>query len=108
MIEIITIERQVNRWIVVPHRSTNSRLWFYAPGIEVYVRGENAAKEFDTLANIAMNEALSRHIPAISLKTCYPQYKKKSAPESADDKPRQKILFPPDDTTKGDDDATNS
>jgi len=94
MSDIISIIKVANRWIVVPHRETNSRLWFYAPGFEVYVKGEGAAKVFDTLANLAMNEALARHIPASSLKTCYPQYKEKTASKGGDEKPAQQPLFP--------------
>lgn len=94
MTEQITIEGHVNRWIVVPNRSTNSRLWFYAPGFEVYVRGENAAKQFDTLANIAMNEALARHIAPGSLKTAASGYNRHGGQKSPPDAPKQRNLFP--------------
>jgi hypothetical protein len=94
MTDVISIIRVAQHWIVVPHRETNSRLWFYAPGFEVYVRGEGASQEFDVLANLAMNEALARHIPAVSLKTCYPQHKEKTASKGGDEKPVQQPLFP--------------
>lgn len=101
MSEVITIEGHVNRWIVVPHRSGNARLWFYAPGLEVYVKGEGASKSFDVIANIAMNEALARNIPAGSLKTAARPENNHGGRKPAAGKPVNKPLFKDDDTTGG-------
>lgn len=98
-IEQITIERNARGWIVAPLRANFARLWFYAPGIEIYVKGEDAAKQFEIIANIALNECLARHIPTPGLKTVYPQYKTKSDPKGADGKPTQLPLFETNDTT---------
>lgn len=101
MTDIISIIRIGQRWQVVEERTPHSRLWFYAPGFEVYVRGEGAAKQFDTLANIAMNAALARHIPANSLKTAAHDGNAHGGQKPAKTPAKQQELFPvSDDTTE--------
>jgi hypothetical protein len=73
--EEITIERVYTGWRVVEGRVPRSRLMFYAAGLAVFVHGEGAYREYDTLANIAMNECLARHIPSASLRSVFEEKK---------------------------------
>lgn len=65
---IITIENR--HGVLAVHEGNQlpkSRLEWRAPGLEVYLRG-SFSKVYDQAANLAMNYALSIHIPAISLR----------------------------------------
>jgi len=100
MSEIITIEGHARFWIVIPHRSNSARLWFYAPGLEVYVKGENASANFETIANIALNECIARNIPTISLKTVPLPENKYGGKKPPVPTPVKQLLLPFYDTTK--------
>lgn len=107
MTEQITVRKNGWGWIVVMGRESGSRLWFYAPGLEVYVKGESAAKQFDVIANLAMNEAQSRHIAPGSLKTAANGHNGHGGQKKTASDAKQKNLFPvSDNTTKGDTDDT--
>lgn len=65
---LITIE--VKDQVIKVHEGEklkNSRLEWRAAGLDVWVKG-SFGKSYDVAANIAMNYALSIHIPAISLR----------------------------------------
>lgn len=53
---------------MVNGRVPKSRLQWRGAGIEFYVRGSLAKTAYETAANLAMNETISHHIPAISLR----------------------------------------
>jgi len=45
------------------------RLEWQAPGLDIYVRGSlSVHNRYERAANMAMNEAMARHIPAIALR----------------------------------------
>jgi hypothetical protein len=96
--EQITITKIAQRWQVVAGRLDNCRMWFYAPGLEVYVKGAGAAADYATIANIALNEALARHIPAVALRSNPIQENKYGGTKPPQSKPHQKSLFPLDNT----------
>jgi len=98
--EVITIEGRVNRYIVLPHRANYARLWFYAPGLEIYVKCRDAKEDFATIANIAMNEAIARHISVNSLKTVPLQENKYGGQNPPQPAASKQLLLPFDDTTK--------
>lgn len=107
MSEQITVRKNGWGWVVVMGRETGSRLWFYAPGLEVYVKGESAAKQFDVIANLAMNEAQTRHIAPGSLKTAASGHNGHGGQKKTASAPVQQNLFPIEDIiTKGDTDDT--
>jgi len=66
--EIITI---VADWkgdmTVYDGQVKGSRQWFRAPGLIICKKG-STAKFHDRFCNLAVNEAIARHIPAISLR----------------------------------------
>lgn len=64
----ITIVRQPIGWVVVDGVQPKSRLVWHAAGLDVYVRGPISGRDFPTVANIAMNEAIARRIPARALR----------------------------------------
>lgn len=103
MSEQITIAGNYRGWSVSLHRASYARLWFYAPGLEIYVKGEGAARQFEAIANLAMNEAAARHIPLSSLKTVPLPENRYGGQKPAAGKPVQKLLpIADDDTTGGD------
>lgn len=101
MSEQISIVRWRRGWRVEPGRVTRSKLWFYAPRLEVYVWAGGELIQFDVIANIAMNEAQSRHIPANSLKTVPLSENRYGGEKPAAGKPVQKTLPLYDDDTTG-------
>lgn len=65
---LITIENKHGTLVVHEgHKLPRATLEWRAAGLEVYLKGSHA-KCYDVSANIAMNYALSIHIPAISLR----------------------------------------
>lgn len=103
MSEQISIVKRRCCWFVESGRVSRGVLWFYAPGLEIYVTGEGASRQFDTIANIAMNEAQSRHIPAGSLKTAANSHNAHGGQAPATGKPQQKALLPTEDDMSGGD-----
>ena len=64
----ITIERKYGSLIVHEgSKHPRARLEWRAPGLDVYLLGKHA-DVYDQSANLAMNYALSIHIPLISLR----------------------------------------
>lgn len=68
MEEITIFIKAEGRCVVLPGRAKSSRLCWYAPGLHIYVIGPMPASIYARICNIACNEAISRHIPATSLK----------------------------------------
>lgn len=94
MSEQITITKIAQRWQVVAGRLDNCRMWFYAPGLEVYVKGSGTA-QYHVIANIAVNEAIARNIPAVALRRnplLENEYGGTKPPQRK--APHQKSLFP--------------
>lgn len=52
---------------VIDGRAKLSRLVWQAPGLNVYVRGP-LGRFTDLFGNVAINHAIARHIPAISVR----------------------------------------
>jgi len=65
---VITIVREWNSWIVCDGMVKGSREYFIAAGLSIYLKGACPVSEYPRVANIACNEAISRHIPAMSLR----------------------------------------
>lgn len=67
--EAITIEVSWDgACIVREEKLKNARLCWYAPGLHIYVQGAMPVSIYARVCNIACNECIARHIPAISLK----------------------------------------
>lgn len=67
MNEQITIVIGDGSAIVELGRRPSSRWMWYAPGLEIYVHGKMSMMP-DIIANLACHEAISRHIPLVSLR----------------------------------------
>jgi len=66
--EIITIAISITgRMEVHDGKLAGAREWFGAPGLIICKKG-STAKFHDRFCNLACNEAIARHIPAISLR----------------------------------------
>lgn len=65
---LITIENKYGTIVVHEGKKLKgARLEWRAPGLEVYLKGTHA-KCYHQSANLAMNYALSIHVPVISLR----------------------------------------
>jgi hypothetical protein len=65
---MITIVVKYGSVTVVEGRLPKSRLIFTAAGLAVYQLGSSSEIHEDCIPNVAMNAALERHIPLISMK----------------------------------------
>lgn len=66
--EIITIViSNTGNMSVVDGHVQGARQWFHAPGLIICKLGATA-KFHDRFCNLACNEAIARHIPALSLR----------------------------------------
>lgn len=104
MTEQISIVRKAFSWVVENGKASHARLWFYAPGLEIFVRGEDASRSFPIIANIACNAVLERHIPINSMRTVAITNKKSTGDKPDADGKHQLTLFENDDTTGAGDD----
>lgn len=66
--ELITIKVGLRDIEVVDGRVKGARLGYSAPGLEIYLTGALPVRMRDKVHYHAMNAALCRHIPLISLK----------------------------------------
>lgn len=66
--EVITIAVHPLDIIVLDGKLPNSRLKFAAPGLEIYLHGKVSVPRRNAVSYMAMECALARHIPLISLK----------------------------------------
>lgn len=67
--EIITIRVSALTMDVVDGRVSKSRLKYVAPGLEIYLVGSVTVARRAAVNHLAMEQALARHIPLISLKS---------------------------------------
>ena len=66
--ETITIVANEHGFMVVYDGAVKgSTLWFCAPGLLIHKKGP-LGRNYDRFCNLACNEAIARHIPAISLR----------------------------------------
>lgn len=65
---MITIVVKYGRLTVVEGHLPKSRLIFTSAGLAVYQLGSSNEIHEDAIPNLAMNAALARHIPLISMK----------------------------------------
>jgi len=49
------------------------KLWYQAPGLDIYVSGRVTAVRLDAVHYHAVAECVARHIPALSLRNVRPQ-----------------------------------
>ncbi len=66
--EQITIVSKYDTLVVLPGKAKRARLEWRASGLEIWVKGPLGGTLYETAANLAMNAAINRHIPAISLR----------------------------------------
>jgi hypothetical protein len=67
--EIITIRATATALEVVDGRVKRSRLKYRAPGLEIYLIGSVSVPRRAAVNHLAMECALARHIPLMSLKS---------------------------------------
>jgi len=67
--EILTIKVDVMSMEVVDGQVTGARLKYQAPGLEIYLIGRVSITRRPAVNQLAMECALARHIPLISLKS---------------------------------------
>lgn len=69
MMEIITIvvNPDTGAMTVVEGKVKGAQQWFRAPGLIICKKG-SSVKMHDRFCNLAVNEAIARHIPAISVR----------------------------------------
>lgn len=79
----------VNARTIVVMDGATGKLWYQAPGLEIYVNGSYTAKDYHRMHYQAALECQARHIPQISLKCVRCQ---KSA-RTKKINPKQKGLF---------------
>jgi len=65
------------------------KLWYQAPGLDIYVSGKVTAARLASVHYHAVQECVARHIPALSLRNVRPQ--SASRPQKID--PKQKDMF---------------
>jgi len=65
------------------------KLWYQAPGLDIYVSGKVPAVRLASVHYHAVEETVKRHIPALSLRNVRPQ--SPSRPQKID--PKQKDMF---------------
>jgi hypothetical protein len=87
--EIITIDVLPKSMIVMDGRSKGAKLWYQAPGLDIYVTGRVCACREHSVKFIAVEAAVSRHIPAISVK----DVRVRRAPKIEPKNPRQRGMF---------------
>jgi len=66
--ESITIVSAPTSVTVQPGKLTGSKLWFQAPGLDIYIIGDDTVKRHHAVAYQATLETASRHIPVLSLR----------------------------------------
>jgi len=86
--EIITIHVMPVEMQVIDGQMENAKLWFQAPGLNIYVAGHVCKCREHSVGNLAMQETLARHIPAIALRNVRPVREVKQRVSAA-----QKRLF---------------
>ena len=92
--EEITVLEVLDGWRVDFERAPHSVLLFQSAGLDIYVRGRLISEKFEVLANIAINECLSRRIPTASLRTINKSEKPSEKTQTADSEGRtQKNLL---------------
>lgn len=64
----ITIVRRADSWLVIDGVQKKARLYWHAPGLDIYVVGAIPLRVYDRVCNIAVNECIDRRIPAIALR----------------------------------------
>ena len=86
--EVITLVVKPLTIEVVDGKVAHSRLWYQAPGLDIYVGGAVPLKREHSVHFLAVQNAIARHIPAIALRCVrrLPDGVVKTAPE-------QKRLF---------------
>jgi len=65
------------------------KLWYQAPGLDIYVSGKVPASRLSSVHYHAVEETVKRYIPALSLRNVRPQ--PPSRPQKID--PKQKSMF---------------
>jgi len=86
--ETITIKVHPMSMIVVDGRETGARLWYQAPGLDIYVWGAVPVKREHAVHFLAVENCVARHIPALSLRAVRAL---RSKPVKVD--PKQKGMF---------------
>lgn len=66
--EHITIVVAPLSMTVVDGREAGAKLWYQAPGLDVFVSGDVCACKEHKVRELALDSALARHIPAIALR----------------------------------------
>ncbi len=66
--EEITIVQNYGTLTVNDGKVSKSRLEWRAPGLKIYVKGALPGVVYEQAINLALNAAIARHIPAISLR----------------------------------------
>lgn len=87
--EAITIEVMPKTMIVTDGKVEKSKLWYQAPGLDIYVAGRVCACREHSVKFIAVEAAVSRHIPALSVK----DVRIRRAPKTEPKNPRQRSMF---------------
>lgn len=67
--EILTIRASALTLAVVDGRERGARLKYQAPGLDIYLIGRVSVPRRAAVNHLAMECALARHIPLISLKS---------------------------------------
>lgn len=87
--EQITIEVGIKTMIVTDGKVDGAKKWYQAPGLEIYVSGRVCKCREHTVHYLAVDAAVSRHIPAISLYSTREPRKPKTQPKNL----RQRSMF---------------
>ena len=66
--EEITIVESYGVLRVVNGKQAKARLEWRAPGLSIYKKGSFEGLKYESAINLALNAAIARHIPAISLR----------------------------------------
>jgi len=66
--EIITIVSEYETLKVIDGKVKKARLEWRAPGLEIWVKGGLGGVLYESAANLALNAAIARHIPAIAVR----------------------------------------
>jgi len=66
--EVITIVSKYQSLTVIDGKQPKARLEWRAPGLQIWVKGGLGGTMYESAANIAINAAIARHIPAIAVR----------------------------------------